>query len=84
MIIRVQYNNHVYDMISDVVLHRLLDNGKIKKFYRYSEKRWITVATDPIRRQTHIPRKVSERRTRPYCLLCYSKSSRLKYKMELG
>jgi hypothetical protein len=49
MTIKVQYQNSVYDIVLADTLQRLLDNGKIKKFYRYSEKRWITIGVDPVR-----------------------------------
>ena len=46
MTLKVQYHNCVYDMISADILQRLIVNGKIKKFYHYSEKKWITVEQD--------------------------------------
>jgi hypothetical protein len=49
MTIRVQYHNSVYDIVLADTLQRLLDSGKIKKFYRYSDQRWITVGVDPVR-----------------------------------
>jgi hypothetical protein len=49
MTVRVQYHNDVYDIISEFTLQRLLTNGKVKKFYRYSERKWITIGSDPIR-----------------------------------
>jgi hypothetical protein len=61
--IRVQYHNGAYDIISADILQSLIVNGKIKKFYRYAEKRWITVGTDPIRSKTKIPHGGSERRS---------------------
>jgi hypothetical protein len=48
MTIKVQYRNSVYDIILADTLHRLLDNRKIKKFYRYTEKRWIIVGFDHV------------------------------------
>ncbi|MGO9377108.1 MAG: GSU3473 family protein [Dissulfurispiraceae bacterium] len=62
MTIRVQYHDGVYDIIAANTLQRLIVNGKIKKFYRYSEKRWITVGADPIRSKTQIPHGKAERR----------------------
>jgi len=64
MIIRVQYSNNVYDMISDIALQRLIDTRKIKTFYRYSEKRWIAVGADPLRKgvQVSVPHTGPERR----------------------
>jgi hypothetical protein len=62
--IRVQYHNGVYDMVAADSLERLIVNGRIKKFYRYSEKRWITVGTDLTRCKTLKECKDIERRSR--------------------
>jgi hypothetical protein len=50
VIIRVQYHNGIYDLISAYTLQRLILSGKIKMFYRYSEKRWITIGVEPMRK----------------------------------
>jgi len=63
MTIRVQYHNGAYDIVSADTLHSMIVNGKIKKFYRYSEKKWITVGADSIRSKSQIPHGGSERRT---------------------
>ncbi|HTZ16799.1 MAG TPA: hypothetical protein VMB78_00005, partial [Dissulfurispiraceae bacterium] len=47
--IRVQYHNDVYDIVSSCTLQRFIAQGKIQQFYRYSEKRWIIIGSDPIR-----------------------------------
>jgi hypothetical protein len=51
-------------MISDFSLQRLIDICKIKTFYRYSEKRWVAVGADPIRKhyQNVAPHAGPERR----------------------
>jgi hypothetical protein len=54
MTIRVQYDNSIHDIVLADTLQRLIDSGKIRKFYRYSEKRWITIGVDPVRRQTEL------------------------------
>jgi hypothetical protein len=62
MNIRVQYHNGDYDIIASNTLHCLIINGKIKKFYRYSEKRWITVGVDPIRSKPTLSHEEPEKR----------------------
>ena len=62
--IRVQYHNGVYDMVSANSLQRLIVNGEIKKFYRYSEKKWIKVGTDPTRCKSLKECNEIERRSR--------------------
>ncbi len=64
MTIRVQYHNGVYDMVAADSLQRLIVNGQIKKFYRYSEKKWIIVGTDSMRCKTRKECKGEERRSR--------------------
>jgi len=65
MTIRVQYHNGVYDIVSAATLKRLIINGKIKKFYRYSEKRWVTIGVEPIRKGAQVlaPYAEPERRS---------------------
>ncbi|MBN2397625.1 MAG: hypothetical protein JXI32_04535 [Deltaproteobacteria bacterium] len=38
-----------YDYIAGTVLDRLIREHRVKRFYRSSEERWITVGIDPIR-----------------------------------
>lgn len=47
--IRVQYNDDSFDYVSDRNLNVLLAKREIKRFYRYSEERWITVGVDRLR-----------------------------------
>jgi len=47
--LRVKYVDNSYDYIVSTLLGRLIQEHKIKRFYRYSEEKWITVGVDPIR-----------------------------------
>ncbi len=51
MMIKVQYQNNHYDFVNTPTLDRLLGRNEIRQFYRPSEKRWIDVYRDPIRRK---------------------------------
>jgi hypothetical protein len=51
-------------MVAADSLQRLIVNGQIKKFYRYSEKKWIIVGTDSMRCKTRKECKGEERRSR--------------------
>lgn len=51
MTVRILYNDNTYDMVSAFALQRLIENGKLKMFYRYSEKRWVTPGIDTVRRR---------------------------------
>ena len=64
MIIRVVYHDNTCDMIPVFILQLGIDCKKIKMFYRFSEKRWITVGADPIRATAQIlaPHAGPERR----------------------
>jgi len=65
MTIKIRYVDNVYDIVSADALQRLIDKGRIKMFYRYSEKKWVAIGSDPIRgccdRSAHL--SVRERRT---------------------
>jgi len=50
MMIRVVYHDNTYDTIPVFILQLGIDCKKIKMFYRSSEKRWITVGVDPVRK----------------------------------
>jgi hypothetical protein len=47
--LRVKYTDNSYDYIAGTVLDKLLCEHKIRRFYRYSEEKWITVGVDPTR-----------------------------------
>ncbi len=49
MHVRVVYNDDTYDMVADCMLDIMLSSDRVKKFYRYSEQKWVTVGVDPIR-----------------------------------
>jgi len=63
MTVRVVYHDNSCDMISAFILQLGIDCHKIKMFYRESEKRWITVGIDPLRKYAEIPYDGPERRT---------------------
>lgn len=66
MNIRVMYKDGKYDMIRAFRLDHFLGEDKIGKFFRNSEKRWVTIGTDPIRknRREEGPHTGNERRTK--------------------
>ncbi|MGO9612432.1 MAG: GSU3473 family protein [Dissulfurispiraceae bacterium] len=67
MHIRVMYNNSKYDIVTDFILDMMLSTCEIKKFYRYSEARWVTVGVDPIRTEKkHVNYTGPERRKSAY------------------
>jgi len=47
--LRVKYVDNSYDYIVGTVLGKLIRENKIKRFYRYSEEKWVTVGVDPVR-----------------------------------
>ena len=49
MLIKVKYTNNRFDLIKGEMLEGFLEEGKVRQFYRYSEDRWITVGSDPMR-----------------------------------
>ncbi len=49
MHIRVIYQNDKYDYVTEAIFENFLTVSKIKKFFRRSEARWITVGVDTIR-----------------------------------
>jgi len=50
MTIRVVYHDNTYDTIPVFILQLGIDCKRIKMFYRDSERRWITVGVDPVRK----------------------------------
>lgn len=50
MTVRVVYHDNSHDMISAFILQLGIECNKIKMFYRKSERRWITVGVDPVRK----------------------------------
>ncbi|HPC74137.1 MAG TPA: tetratricopeptide repeat protein [Syntrophales bacterium] len=49
--IKVRYRNNREGFVDDVTLNELIISKKIKQFYRPSEKRWVNIETDPVRRE---------------------------------
>jgi len=47
--LRVKYTDNSYDYIAGTVLGKLIRDNKIKRFYRYSEEKWVTIGVDSIR-----------------------------------
>ena len=47
--LRVKYVDNSYDYIVGTGLGKLIRENKIKRFYRYSEEKWVTVGVDPVR-----------------------------------
>lgn len=50
MNIRIMYNDGKYDMVRAFRLDDFLGESKIRKFYRNSDKQWVTVGVGPIRK----------------------------------
>ncbi len=48
-IIHVQYSDGRFDYVSAPTLDRFLSKNRVKRFFRPSEGRWVTVGVDPIR-----------------------------------
>ena len=61
-ILSVQYIDGRDGGISADQLGVLLRENKIDKFFRYSERRWVTVGSDPIRRDNQLIYNNSKRR----------------------
>lgn len=49
MVLRVQYHNDKFDYVTGFALAKLITTNEIKKFYRPSEERWVTVGIDAVR-----------------------------------
>ena len=63
MPIRVLYKDNTYDIISAFTLQRLIESGKVSMFYRYSEKRWVSISGQQVRTRNRVMGYVgSERR----------------------
>ena len=60
MRIKVMYQNNEIEMVEAFQLESLISSNKIKKFLRSDG--WVTVGIDPIRKETKINPKGSERR----------------------
>jgi hypothetical protein len=60
MLIKVMYQNNEIEMVEAFQLDRLISSNKIKKFLR--SEGWVTVGIDPIRKESRVNYKGSERR----------------------
>jgi len=49
--LRVQYTNNSHDIVPATMLNRLISSEQIIRFYRPSEKRWVKLGLDPIRKE---------------------------------
>ena len=47
--VEVEYQDGVHTFVDDYSLENLIKSNQIKRFYRPSEKHWITVGIDPVR-----------------------------------
>ena len=60
MFIKVMYQNNEIEMVEASQLDTLISSNKIKKFLR--SEGWVTVGIDPIRKESKVNYKGSERR----------------------
>ena len=60
MRIKVMYQNNEIEMVEAFQLDKLISSNKIKKFLR--SEGWVTVGIDPIRKESRVNYKGSERR----------------------
>ena len=60
MLIKVIYQTNEIDVVESSQLDTLISSNKIKKFLRFDG--WVTVGSDPIRKESKVNDKVSERR----------------------
>jgi hypothetical protein len=49
--LQVQYKNETHDIVPASMLDQLISSDQIMKFYRPSEKRWVTLGADPVRKE---------------------------------
>ena len=47
--VEVEYQDGVHTFVDDYSLENLIKSNQVKRFYRPSEKHWITVGIDPVR-----------------------------------
>jgi hypothetical protein len=48
VVVRVMYHDDKHDVVSDSLLQKLIEEKRVKKFYRPSEG-WVTVGRNPVR-----------------------------------
>jgi hypothetical protein len=54
MLLRVQYPDSGYDYVDAAVLSKLINSGRIKKFFRPLENAWVNIEEGPIREETTV------------------------------
>ena len=64
--IEVKYQNGTHAFVDDYLLDALIRSGQIQRFYRPSEKRWIIIGVDPIRKE-RTKYSGTERRRTAHC-----------------
>ena len=66
MLIRIQYHGGKFDYIHHSRLHEFIETRELTQFYRPSEKTWVAIGIDPVRRQSRLysPYSGPERRSR--------------------
>jgi hypothetical protein len=62
MVLHVRYGNEKYDYVDSRAIHGLIRLRRVRMFYRPSEKRWIDVDLDPVRKASNIDYDGMERR----------------------
>ena len=65
MILRVRLEGDRYDYVSSQAIDDLIEQNRILMFYRPSEKRWVDIGSDPIRKKRGVFYIGPERRTPP-------------------
>ncbi len=65
MVLRVKLQGNRYDYVNSQTIEDLIGQKRILMFYRPSEKKWIDIDHDPIRRKTGVFYIGPERRTSP-------------------
>jgi len=63
MYLHVQYGNEKYDWVKSRTIDELIRLKRIRMFYRFSERRWIDVERDLVRRARSSTYAGIERRT---------------------
>ena len=65
MVLRVRLDDDRYDYVNGQAIEELIEQKRITMFYRPSEKKWVDVGVDPIRKKSGIFYIGPERRNPP-------------------
>jgi len=65
MVLRVRLEDDRYDYVNGEAIEGLIEQKRIIMFYRPSEKKWVDISVDPIRRKRGIFYIGPERRNPP-------------------